>query len=340
MFAPTSERAPSLPALLVWRHLRGPQDYRTLADIGRRANLADHVDDVVTLEWITGLMEHPANFDPRQDVLIGEIEGRAVAWQYTYWRQDSEKYLYELRGFVSPGWRRRGIGRALLRLGEQRLRQVAAQHPSGAGRALRTFSMANRLGKVALFESEGYRVIRHFYTMLRRDLDHLPAAPLPGGVELRPALPEHFRLIWDSKEEAFLDHWQPTVLTEEDYQRWQRSEDFDPSLWQIAWDTASNQVAGVSLNSVPSAENRAYQRQRGVVEELAVRRPWRQRGLGRALLVNSLRALRERGADGVALGVDAENLSGALRLYQAVGFQPIEHGLVLSKPMEVALWLS
>src|SRR5262249_45701266 len=149
---------------------------------------------------------------------------------------------------------------------ESRLRQVAARHPAGAARSLRTFTSAERVGKVALFQSEGYQVIRHFYTMLHRDLDHLPPAPLPEGVELRPARPEHCRLICGGKERAFLGHWMPTVLTEADYPRWQQGEDFGPSLWQIAWDTASNQVAGVSLNLIPSAANRLKQRRRGLVD--------------------------------------------------------------------------
>ena len=82
------------------------------------------------------------------------------------------------------------------------------------------------------------------------------------------------------------------------------------------------------------AANAAHNRLRGLVDNLGVRRPWRKRGLGRALLVASLRGLRERGQTEVALGVDAENLSGALRLYESVGFRPIDHGMVMTKALE------
>src|SRR5258707_15256928 len=105
------ERSISILSRLSWRHLRGPADYRVLAKIGQRANLADHVDDVLTVEALANEMQHPANFDPRQDVLIAEIEGRPIAWQQTNWRLEDGRCRYMIRGFVSPGWRRRRIGR-------------------------------------------------------------------------------------------------------------------------------------------------------------------------------------------------------------------------------------
>jgi mycothiol synthase len=240
-----------------------------------------------------------------------------------------------IRGFVSPGWRRRGIGRELLGRGERRQREVAASHPASVERVFSTFSPANRKGKVALFESEGYRPIRHFYTMLRTGLDDLPPAPLPAGFELRPVRPEHLRAIWDANEEAFRDHWGSNLRTDADFERWQAQLDYDPSLWQVAWHQASNQVAGVALNVIARAANAAHNHHRGRVDDLSVRRPWRKHGLGRALLVASLGALRSRGQTEVELGVDAENLTGALRLYESVGFRPINHGMVFTKPLEL-----
>jgi ribosomal protein S18 acetylase RimI-like enzyme len=50
-----------------------------------------------------------------------------------------------------------------------------------------------------------------------------------------------------------------------------------------------------------------------------VRRPWRRRGLGEALLLRALGQFYERGERVVQLGVDAENPSGATRLYERVG---------------------
>jgi GNAT superfamily N-acetyltransferase len=50
-----------------------------------------------------------------------------------------------------------------------------------------------------------------------------------------------------------------------------------------------------------------------------VRRPWRHRGLARAILLASLGEFWRRGRPTVALGVDAQSLTGATRLYESVG---------------------
>src|SRR5207237_7982345 len=96
------ERSLSIQSQLSWRHLRGPADYRVLASIGQRANLADHVDDVLTVEALANEMEHPVNFEPRADVLIAEIEGRPVAWQENDWSLADGRDRDRSRVFDSP----------------------------------------------------------------------------------------------------------------------------------------------------------------------------------------------------------------------------------------------
>ncbi len=64
----------------------------------------------------------------------------------------------------------------------------------------------------------------------------------------------------------------------------------------------------------------------------SVRRPWRRRGVARALIARGLEALRERGLDEAILGVDADNPQGALRLYESVGFRLHRRSAVYRKP--------
>jgi ribosomal protein S18 acetylase RimI-like enzyme len=59
----------------------------------------------------------------------------------------------------------------------------------------------------------------------------------------------------------------------------------------------------------------------GWVGILGVRRQWRRRGLGRALLLKALQEFRSRGFREVGLGVDAASLTGATRLYESVGMR-------------------
>jgi mycothiol synthase len=88
------------------------------------------------------------------------------------------------------------------------------------------------------------------------------------------------------------------------------------------------------LNFVNSAENAEYKRNRGYTEGISVRRAWRKQGLARALLVQSMQMFKELGMTETALGVDAENLSGALNLYQSVGYQEDNRGITFRKPLD------
>jgi len=78
-----------------------------------------------------------------------------------------------------------------------------------------------------------------------------------------------------------------------------------------------DQVAGAAINVIHEGDW-------GETDDLFVRRPWRRRALGRALLVGSLHLLNARGLVTAGLGVDAENVSGALSLYESVGFRPYQ----------------
>jgi mycothiol synthase len=106
---------------------------------------------------------------------------------------------------------------------------------------------------------------------------------------------------------------------------------FDPAIWQVAWD--GDEVAGMILNFIDREENEKFGRQWGYTEEICVRRPWRKRGLASSLIAHSLRVLKERGMNTAALYVDAENLSGALRLYEKMGYEVIRRGSDHRKPL-------
>ena len=97
-----------------------------------------------------------------------------------------------------------------------------------------------------------------------------------------------------------------------------KTEELDTSLWVVAWD--GDEIAGVVQNWIWPTENAQLGVQRGWLEHISVRRPWRRRGLARAITAESLRLLRDRGMTDAMLGVDADNPNGALGLYEGLGF--------------------
>jgi ribosomal protein S18 acetylase RimI-like enzyme len=86
----------------------------------------------------------------------------------------------------------------------------------------------------------------------------------------------------------------------------------------VAWD--GDEIAGVVQNWIWPTENAELGVERGWLEHISVRRPWRRRGLARAITAESLRRLRDRGMTDAMLGVDADNPNGALGLYEGLGF--------------------
>ena len=62
----------------------------------------------------------------------------------------------------------------------------------------------------------------------------------------------------------------------------------------------------------------------GYVSSVGVRSPWRRRGVGQVLLSEAFAALRDRGQMRVVVEVDAEDATGARRLYERVGMRVAE----------------
>jgi len=138
----------------------------------------------------------------------------------------------------------------------------------------------------------------------------LPTPDWPAGIAVRTFAPgRDDRAVFEAVEEAFADHWGHTPRAFAEWIARTRREDFDPSLWFLAMD--GDVIAGVAL-----CRRRPDM---GWVDSLSVRRPWRKRGLGLALLRHSFNEFYRRGKRKVGLGVDAQNLTGALRLYESAG---------------------
>jgi mycothiol synthase len=169
-----------------------------------------------------------------------------------------------------------------------------------------------------LLEVKGFKLIRHSFIM-HREIEQKPEnAQWPQGIELRLFDPDRDAVaVYKANDEAFEDHFGHQKQSFEDgfanFKHWMEGPNFDPALWFIAWD--GDEVAGVSLCRVNEDEDPAI----GWVGDLSVRRAWRKRGLGMALLLHSFGEFYRRGFKKVGLGVDASNLTGALRLYKSAG---------------------
>jgi mycothiol synthase len=310
---------------LVARAFDPDRDYPGLAALIREANVADGVDEIPTADGLRVHNEHLPEFDSRRDSIVVEADGALVAAAWTNVRTRDGIGVHHVEGWVRPDHRRRGLGRALLEWTERRAAEVARVDSRTGGRALSTWPDGEQAGAIALYERAGYRVVRYGFVMVRDLDDPIPDLALPDGLEVRPVEEADHRRIWDADVEAFADHWNHAEPQDEDFAGWFAMPELDTSLWQVAWD--GEEVAGSVMCAVFPSDNEVLGLRRGWLEHVSVRRPWRRRGLASALIVRALRVLRERGLEEAALGVDAENPTGALRVYEALGFRKVRTGI-------------
>ena len=315
--------APSIPGLF-FRGYRGAEDHAILASLINAANEADGVPEAIGAEDVAHFLTNPRNMDLAKDVMVAEVNGVPACYSRVFWQDEAEgdhisARIYGSRCNTHPRWRRKGLGAPILAWMEARIRQIAAGHPAEIPKFFQVVIVEKQAGAAVLLKQFGYQPTRHFFQMSRWLAEELPVPAFPPGLELRPVEPGHMRTIWDAMEEAFLDHWGFTPRSDQDFQKWLKQPNTDVGLWKVAWD--GDQVAGLSLNYVYSKEKEKLGFLQAWTEPICVRRPWRQRGLARALLLASHNEMKGGGIQVASLEVDAQNPNQALHLYESCGYQ-------------------
>jgi mycothiol synthase len=281
-------------------------------DAGELYGERDETPESIAL-WLTG-----PGLDPATDARIVVDAGIVRGWVDIYTHPDP-KYWVDLR--VPPS-EREDVRRKLFEWVEEEARRRGAGKP---GAVLRFYAAGTDKSTKQLLEAHGYLRIRGSYRM-RIDFEAEPAEPdWPEGITVREATLDDAELAYELQEETFRDSWEYSPSPFDEWRHWMVGyEGFDPSLWFIA--EAEGEVAGISLCRVSDGDEKL-----GWVSVLGVRRPWRRRGLGRALLLHTFREFRRRGIPSVGLGVDAESLTGAHKLYESAGMRVVRRNDLYEK---------
>jgi ribosomal protein S18 acetylase RimI-like enzyme len=225
-------------------------------------------------------------------------------------------------GGVRPSYRRRGIGSQLVEWAVERATAIAPTLDDSLPTKLETDAAAHQTDLLGITEQAGYKPVRHFLEIARPTSDP-PADPRPvEGLEIVAWTPELDEEARQCHVEAFADHWGSEPRTRQEWEQWytgHRAYRADLSL--LAVEPSSSQVAGLVLCGAYPQDWVSVPRE-AWVNTVGTRRAWRGRGVASWLLVETLQriAAADDRFERAILGVDAENPTGALRLYRALGF--------------------
>lgn len=248
---------------------------------------------------------------------VVEDGGRVVA----YGSVEDRGELWRAEGHVHPEAFGRGLGAELARFLETEVRTRGA-------RRVQSSVLEGDLQAQALLAGLGYRPVRTFREM-RIVLEHVPLPPAwPDGLVVTSFDPERdARAFHGAQQEAFADHWEARERSFDDWSKYHlEAPDFTSSLWTVVSD-GDEIAAGVICR--PELYGGGW------VDVLFTRTPWRRRGLGAALLIESFGKFWAAGQPTVGLGVDAESRTGAFRLYERMGMKPAWAAVVFEKQLDV-----
>ena len=301
---PAPEEAPAIQAVL---------DAAESADTGE---VRHHEEDVAT-DWLSPRCDVAANWwvAVADD---GTIAGVAFVWPEIAGEVTADHYVH-------PAHRGRGLGEALLEVIEERLRELPSRSPEGRVRRVHVWCEDSDVERRASLERRGFGAGRQYFEMARDLTVESDAPAWPAGIVargFRPGLDD--RTVYEADIEAFSEHH---LYEPRSYEEWRTfhvdAEDADVTLWWLAWD--DDQLAGYITPFVKARE--------AAIGDLAVRKPWRGRGVGHALLLAAFATLRDRGQTVVRLYVDAENVTDAVAVYRAAGMLVARRFDVMSRTL-------
>ena len=306
---------------LVLRAYRGPEDHPAMTRVAAAVRAFNGDADLGTVADMDNHYAHLDQVELPQDCALVERDGVVVAYG-----RASRQPLANGDGRVdcilniAPAARGRGVeellvGHALRRSAEL----IGRAGGTPISRAV-FFVTAGDIDQMLVLEKRGLVRVRRDAQLIRPTLDDIPNLPIPAPLAIRPIDPADramHRRIFEADARAFADSYGQEAPSEAGFAEFVASPSFDPRLWRVAFD--GQRIAGQILSFMGDAAPDGSRI--GWTEAISVQPEYRRRGLARALLAESLRAVRDAGATAAGLGVDTQNPNQALTLYESLGFR-------------------
>ncbi|AKG20704.1 GNAT family N-acetyltransferase [Calothrix sp. 336/3] len=305
------------------------------SDLDAIAHLINCCDAVDQLEQGTTVGELQTEFstpsiDTQRDLQLWENEdGELIGFGYLWITEPSDSIDGFLSFYIHPNHRQINLESAILAWGEQRMGEVKQKHqiPTRFGLSARD----SQRERIQMIENHGFKVTRYFFTMERNLTETIPQPQLPTGYSIRQMNRETDIPAWvEMFNQSFVDHWNHHDLTVENMIHFINEPSYKPDLNLIAIASDNTFVSTCECQIFPE-DNKRTGRKEGWIGVLGTIRSHRKMGLGTAMLLSGLHKLKSVGMNTARLGVDADNPSGALRLYESVGFDKVYTKIVYIK---------
>ena len=320
-----------LPSLIT-SGLQSEADAFAIARLMDLADAVDRLDERASAERLMQLRTQPPpnlRFCWRlwkdacgQLIGVGSVRVRTVA----------EVQEGHLLSKVHPEYRWIGLESEILDWAEAQMLQLGqeAQQPA----SLRVDCRDIQQQLFWFLQSRGFQASRAFNRMQRSLIEPLPEPQFPAGFTVRSLAGEADVAPWvELRNETFVNHWNFQPATAADYQVRLAHPDYRADLDWVLLEPTGMMVGWCECAIYQERNTRSGQKD-GYIQNLGIRRGFRQRGLGRALLLAGLRSLHQKGMETALLDVDAENPCGAVHLYESVGFERSYTRFALCKMLE------
>jgi len=291
-----------------------------LCALSNRAVSFDGVPRVIVVDEMVETIEAPyldLDLDSRAAYRDGELAG----WTWV-WNPPSEDLLERayLFGDVDPAARGQGVGRALVGWGLARAEERLRSRDHDLPRYVRVDAYDWMEAAHRLYRELGFSAVRWFEELVRPLVD-LPTVQAIDGVVLLPWPDDRDEELRRIRNAAFADHWGSAPVDATWWNATVRGHGARPELSVIAVEEVTGEPVALCVNHAYPEDDELTGRREAWIENLATLRAWRGRGLASALIAWSLHAFAGAGFTHAMIGVDADNPTGAARLYRSLGFE-------------------
>jgi mycothiol synthase len=291
-----------------------PSDLAALAELSTRSEALDELDFPATAETLAAQVDRPPERLEREARVWHDAQGRMAGFGLLNLTRSETQLDGMLWMRFAPEARVDSLFAEVFAWGRATLQALGAE--AGVPAVLSSGAGNVDTWRVASLEAHGLTPIRYFWRMERSLSEPIPPAAIPQGFRLRPVEAAEAAAWTALYNDAFIDHWDHHPLRVERLERIWAEPGYRRDLDLVVGAADGSLVAFCTCERNPTDVERA-----GWIEVLGVRRGYRGQRLGKAALLAGLELLRSDGAAVARLIVDADSLTGATRLYEAVGFQ-------------------